>query len=400
MKNFLKVQKAKIVDAKGRAITLRGVNLGGWLMMEGYILHASNRAEQLFKKNFAKALGQKALADFEKEFRRNFIREEDFKKIAGLGFNCVRLPFNYRLIEKRPYVCDTDGLFYLDEAISWARKHNVYVILDLHAAPGAQNHDWHSDSLGKADLWHRPDYQERVFALWEFLAERYKNEETVAGYDLLNESVLEDTKLLNQLYAKLIKRIRGVDQNHILFIEGNRWGMDLDCLEDFKDDHYALSIHAYQPLDFTFNFVPHLVYPIKGKGARFDKNTLRKIVSTYAKIAKKRSRPVFVGEFGVNARQGLYGEDKWVSDTISLFREFDFHWTYWTYKAVKNNVFPDGVFSCRENPPWVNRAGPSLGWETYHLYWEKQKDEMIRFWQTQSFKENTEILRVLQNACR
>ena len=378
---------------------LKGVNLGGWLMMEGYIMHAPNRAEQLFKKNFKKALGGLALSSFEKEFRANFIRKEDFESIRSLGFNCIRLPFNHKLIEKSPFKYSNDGLFYLDEAIRWARYFGLYIILDLHGAPGAQNHDWHSDSLGKAGLWRNKNDKERTYALWEFLADRYKDEKTVAGYDLLNEAVIKDARILNGLYKNIIKAIRKVDKNHILFVEGNTWAMDLDCLDDFNDNNLALSVHAYQPLDFTFNFVPHLRYPLKGKH-HCGKNDLRKILLPYAKMSKKLKRPIFVGEFGVNAREGIYGEHLWLSDMLSLFREFEFHWTYWTYKAIKNSIFPDGIFSYQGNPPWVNRAGPLTGWETYQHHWRKNKNKMVNSWKTENFQENALIRKVLQNACR
>ena len=398
MKEFLRTHKTKIVNAKGRPVILKGVNLGGWLMMEGYILHAPNFAEQIFKKNFAKALGKSALASFEKEFRGHFIREKDFKTIAGLGFNCIRLPFHYRLVEKRPYRYDAYGLLYLDRAIRWARKYRLWLILDLHAAPGAQNYDWHSDSLGEALLWKRKDFQERTFALWEFLAARYKNEPVVAGYDLLNESVTENTRLLNAFYKNLIKRIRKADRNHILFVEGNRWAVDLKCLERFDDDNYALSIHAYQPLDFTFNFVRHLKYPFSAKGARWNRDTLRKMLAPYRTISQERSLPIFVGEFGVNDREGYDGEDRWVRDMLSCFKEFGFHWTYWTYKAIKNSIFPDGIFSLRDNPPWVNRQGPLMGWDTYSRYWTGRKKEIIRSWHTGGFNANTRIVNALTDA--
>ncbi|HOW35577.1 MAG TPA: glycoside hydrolase family 5 protein [Candidatus Omnitrophota bacterium] len=398
MREFLRAQGTKIVISRNKPVILKGVNLGGWLMMEGYILHSPNIAAQVFKKNFAKRLGEKELRSFEKNFYDNFIREDDFKTIAAMNLNCVRLPFNCRLIEKSPYRYDSNGVSYLDRAIRWAEKHGIWIILDLHAAWGAQNGDWHSDSLGKADLWSRKDFRNRTLALWEFLADRYKEKQALAGYDLLNEAVTDDTKGLNAFYQSLVKRIRAVDKNHILFVEGNTWATDLDCLDEFSDDNLALSIHAYRPLDFTFNFVPHLSYPLKCQGSVWDKGGLRKYLSGYKKTSEKRNRPIFVGEFGVNNRDGLYNEERWVRDILACFKEFGFHWTYWTYKAVKNNIFPDGIFSYLDNPPWVNRQGPLTGWDTYAGCWCKEKKEMIKSWQTDSFHKNVPIVEVLRNA--
>ena len=394
MKSFLKQKKDRIVDGNGNSVVLKGVNLGGWLMMEAYILYAPNFPEQQFKKQFVKALGKKSLEEFEQGFRSNFIREQDFKAIKEMGFNCIRLPFHYSLVEKAPYCYDSKGLIFMDRALRWAKKYGLWVILDLHAAPGCQNHDWHSDSLGKAQLWTNKTYQNQTCALWEFLADRYKNNETVVGYDLLNEAVLEDALLLNQFYKRVMKRIRSVDQNHILFIEGNKWATDLRCLQEYDDDNYVLSIHNYEPIDFTFNFVPFLSYPANNR----DKHLIERHLRQYKRESEKRGVPIFVGEFGVNNRQGLYGEDQWLEDVLECFGNFGFHWTYWTYKAIKNGVFPDGLYSYVDNPRWVNRVGPVTGWDMYKECWKAQKQAMKRSWQTNQFQINESILKVLKNA--
>jgi hypothetical protein len=312
----------------------------------------------------------------------------------------VRVPFNCRLIEKLPYRYDLQGVRYLDRVIRWAKKYGIWAVLDLHAAQGAQNCDWHGDSNGRADLWTKKANQDRALALWEFLADRYKDETSVAGYDLLNEAVMTDTKLLNRFYKKLIKRIRSVDRNHILFIEGNRWAQDLNCLDEYDDDNYALSIHNYEPIEFTFNFVPSLSYPLKSSHGKWDKNVMRKRLSRYKEILQKHGVPIFAGEFGVNARRGEYGEDRWLADILKCFNDFGFHWAYWTYKAIKNGVFPDGIYSYVQDPPWVHRVGPLTGWDTYKFHWPKQQKPMIQSWHTDQFQANGEIIKVLKNAAR
>lgn len=399
MKNFLRVQKTSIFDGV-KKITLRGVNLGGWLLMEGYILHAPNIAEQIYKKAFCQRLGTTALEEFECDFRDNFIQESDFKKIHALGLNCVRLPFNSRLIEHRSGKYSPLGVTYLDRAIQWARKYRLWVILDMHAACGAQNQDWHADSLGDANLWKDSSLQDRTVALWDFLAERYQNETAIAGYDLLNEPVIKDTRLLNRFYQRLVTAVRRHDKNHILFVEGNRWGMDLDCLNNFDDAQVVMSVHFYHPLEFTFNLVPQLSYPVRSRLGTFDRRAMGRMLEPYAQFGKKQQRPIFVGEFGVNARDGLYGESGWLKDILACFAQKDFHWTYWTWKAVKNSVFPDGVYGYHDNPAWVNRGGPRTGWETYADCWPHYRLEMAMSWRTEKFQENTEISRILREAAQ
>ncbi len=159
-------------------------------------------------------------------------------------------------------------------------------------------------------------------------------------------------------------------------------------------------MHMYQPIDFTLNFLPDLAYPDKQNGRAWNKNMLKKYLAKYHRLSIKRNMPIFVGEFGVNTRGGHAGEDLWLRDTLSCFKEFGFHWTYWTYKAVKNSVFPDGIFSYMDNPPWVNRQGPEKGFMTYGSHWPNKKKAMIKSWQTDNFKPNTKILKILKNATR
>lgn len=397
---FLRTQNTKIVDAKGKLVHLRGVNLGGWLMMEAYFMHAPSFAEQIFKKKFANALGPSALEEFENSFRNTFIQEKDFAQIAKWGFNFLRVPFNCRVIETAPYKYSKVGLSYLDKVVKWGKKYKIWLLLDLHAAPGAQNHDWHSDSLGPAELWTKESNRERTYALWEFLADHFKNEEIIAGYDLLNESVTEDTQLLNKFYQKLIKRIRAVDRHHMFFIEGNRWSQTVDWMDDFQDDNYVVSIHDYEPISFTFNYVPHQYYPLKTKTIKWNAKVNYNHLLPYKKFAEKRGVPIHVGEFGVNYREGIYGEHIWLREVLKCFNDFGFHWNYWTYKAVKHFMFPDGVMSYYPNPVWVNRPGPIYGWDTYHLHWRRKKKEMVESWDSKNFTVNTKVLKELQHAVK
>lgn len=121
-------------------------------------------------------------------------------------------------------------------------------------------------------------------------------------------------------------------------------------------------------------------------------------MSRYARVSRKRQVPVYLGEFGINYRQGFFGEDGWLKDMLACCREYGFHWTYWTYKTVKSGIFPDGILSYYENPPWVNRQGPRTGWQTYRDLWRARKKEIVRSWRTDQFQENENILKSLQDA--
>ena len=106
------------------------------------------------------------------------------------GLNLLRLPFNYRHFEDdmEPMVLRESGFKHLDRVIKICADHQIYTILDLHAAPGCQNQDWHSDNPTHVALfWQHKHFQDRTVWLWEVLAEHYKDNPWVAGYNLLNE---------------------------------------------------------------------------------------------------------------------------------------------------------------------------------------------------------------------
>jgi len=387
-KAFLRTHKTAIVDREDQPVLLKGVNFGGWLMMEAYFMYAPNLPQQVFEKEFIQQCGIQALSELLEKFRDNFITESDVKQVASWGMNCIRLPFHYKI------AADPQAIHYLDRTMAWARKHKVYLMLDLHAAPGAQNHDWHSDSMGPAELWTNKANRHKTYDLWQMLADRYKDETIIAGYDVLNEAVLHDAGLLNEFYRETIKAIRRADCNHILFIEGKHWAQQIDVLDDFKDDNWVYSIHFYEPPEFTFNYVPFLKYPWKG----CNKDILRRRMEGYFRFAQKKQRPVHVGEFGVNYRQGVYNEHLYLRDELKCFNDFGFHWTYWTYKAVKNYLHPDGIYGYYPNSPWVNRPGVKPGWHCWGDCWPTLKTQMAASWRTDAFNLNTRVIQQLKKA--
>jgi len=385
---FLKVKGENIL--RDKPIILKGLNLGGWLMMEGYILGGRNIPEKEFKKEFMRINGRKSLREFETFFRDNFITEEDIKIISQRGFNCIRVPFNFKLIE--------EDIEYLDKIVDWCERYKIWCILDLHAVPGSQNPDWHSDSSGKALLWERRDFQKRTIQLWGFLANRYKNKESIAGYDILNESVCKDTKKILRIYREIVKTIREVDENHLIFLEGNNWAQDLDFLGEPFSENLVYSIHFYWPLEFLCNFQRNLVYPGIISGAYWSKSKLKNVLSKYYRLKKKWKVPIYVGEFGINSRcPYCHKELKWLKDTLEIFREFEFSWTYWTYKAIAGGMYPDGVFQYLDNPEWIKREDVIFGWERYYSLWKKRKREITKSWRTENFKENKALFNLLSS---
>lgn len=388
---MLKTAKNKIINGKGQSIRLCGINLGGWLMMEGYILGGRNIPESVFKAELAKRFGKNFISEFSKKFRSSFVASEDIQQIKKLGFNCVRLPFNYRLLE------EPEGFKYLEQVVKLFAQNNLYIILDMHAVPGSQNDQWHSDSRGKALFWKRKECQKKYFALWKKLAETFKDEEWIAGYDIMNEPVTKNVGLLNRIFQQTIDAIRSVSDRHIIFLEGNNWGMDVDFLKNIKGNNLALSVHYYQPVEFTLNLLPDTKYPGNVWGKKWNKGEIRKILKKYADFAKILKIPLFIGEFGVASRC-IYGgqEFKWVEDVLDLFEKFEFHWTYWTYKSVEGMKLPDGLFQLTDSTGIVGNKAIISGMENFYKILKTRKDAFYRIWHTSNFKLNKTLYVILK----
>lgn len=383
---------------RGSDIILKGVNLGGWLMMEGYLTGGRNIPEHAFKRSFKDIHGSSGLVEFEHCFRDNFFRSRDCENIKDWGFNCLRVPFNARVLEKEPFVYSEEAMVYLENILDWGEKNQLKIILDLHAGSGAQNCDWHSDSDGRDLLWQSKELRERTICLWEHIISGLKDKPALYGYDLLNEPVVGPGKLstLRGFYKELVKRVKVIDRQHILFLEGNCWAQEIDFLADLLEEKVEVSVHAYLPLEYTFNFVPYYSYPGTINNCRWDKDVLRKYIEPYYLFSRKHKVRIFVGEFGVNWRGGFYGEGRYLSDILSLFNEFGFGYTYWTYKSAKTFVFPDGIFQYVNNPGYICRQGPEFGWETYLKLWKERGEEIADSWKSENYLLNGDLLKVLK----
>lgn len=371
---------------------LKGINLGGWLLMEGYILGGRNIPEHEFKAKFIKKYNREELEEFESAFRDNFITEDDFRIIKELGANCVRVPFHYSLFDRNNY----QGEKYFSLIFSWAYKYDLGIILDLHAAYGGQNCDWHSDSKGRALLWESKTNRDKTISLWEKIVDKFSGEKQLIGYDLLNEPVIDraNIDILVDFYRILIRKIRSLDSKHILFVEGNIWATDIDFLRDIiveRTSNICVSIHFYAPLDYTFNFTPFYQYPGKINGQYWDKDTIYEALYSYYKFSQDFGIKVFVGEFGINYRGDKWGELVYLKDVIDVFETLGFDYTYWTYKTVAYPYFPTGIYQYIPNDRYVNREGPLYGWENLIPLWERDKENIKKFFRTQSYILNREL---------
>ena len=181
---FAHTDHKQIVDAAGKPLLLRATNLGNWLVPEGYmwLFQGGPQSPGEIRALVLELLGPEGSAAFWQKYRENYVTREDIALLHRAGFNAIRVPLHYSLFESD----DAEGFKLLDRLILWCRAEGLYVILDLHAAPGGQTGANIDDGVGYPWLYQSPQEQEHLIAIWRRLATHYRDEPTVLGYDLLS----------------------------------------------------------------------------------------------------------------------------------------------------------------------------------------------------------------------
>ena len=292
---WLHVSGDQIVNQKGDTVLLHGFGLGGMLHMENFIDgYAGN--EEAMREGLMKVLGEKKYNLYFDTFYKSYFTEPDAEYIHNLGLNLVRIPINYHLFEDdmNPGVIKKDAFKYLDKVIELCAKHQIYTIIDLHSLPGCQNQHWHSDnSTGKALFWIYKEFQDRVVHLWEVIAEHYKDQPWVAGYDLINEPADPTGEKVFPYYKCLRDAIRKVDPKHILFLEGDRYATDFDKFTEVWDNV------VYTNHDYAMpGFISGGDYPGYTNGVYYDKKVLEQDFLKKSEFMFSHHVPLWVGEFG------------------------------------------------------------------------------------------------------
>jgi len=347
----LKTSGKKIINANGDEVILRGMGLGGWMLQEPYMMEMSGIAgtQWQIKDKIAALIGEANTTAFYDAWHANHCTKGDIDSLASWGFNSVRLPMHYNLytlpIEQEPVSGENTwlekGFAMTDSLIKWCSARYIYVILDLHAAPGGQGRDAAicDGDPSKPSLWESDANKQKTIALWGKLAERYANEPWVGGYDLINETNWNFTSggnangcsetsntPLRQLLVNITTVIRQVDQNHMIIIEGNCWGGNYSGILPAWDNNMVVSFHKY----WNNN----------------DQGSIQGMLN----IRNQYNIPLWLGESGENS-------NTWFTDAIQLAESNDIGWAWWPLKKVNSVV----------NPLTIKK---NAGYETLLNYWK------------------------------
>jgi len=176
---FITTRGKAIVSPDGKPLLLKGINLGNWLLPEGYMFKfKTTNSPRLIQTAINELIDEDEARQFWKTYRDNYITREDIHFIKQSGFNSVRVPFSYRLFVSDERL-EGPGYELLDRVVDWCRREGLYVILDMHAAPGGQTGDNIDDSFGYPFLFESSESQELTVNLWRKIAARYRNEPAV-----------------------------------------------------------------------------------------------------------------------------------------------------------------------------------------------------------------------------
>ena len=315
-----------IVDENQEEVLLRGVGLGGWMLQEGYMMNSNGAADTQheFKEKLTLLVGADNTDQFYQNWLDNFVTEADINAIASWGFNSVRVALHYNLltlpIEEEPVAGENTwieaGFERIDELMSWCTANNIYLILDLHAAPGGQGSDAAiSDyDIDKPSLWESELNRDKTAALWGQLANRYKNEPWMGGYGLLNEVNWWplDGSVLRAFFIEATQAIRAVDQNHIIFIGGNSWSNDFNGLTPPWDSNLVYEFHKY----WSYN----------------DTESIQWVLD----MQNQHNIPLWCGETGENS-------NVWYRDAMNLYETNNIGWSCWPYKRIATTVAPYSI---------------------------------------------------------
>jgi hypothetical protein len=314
---WLSARDARLVREDGTPILLRGFGLGGWLLPEGYMwrMHPAVDRPRRMEALISGTCGRDWAEDFWQRYRRSFITEADIQYVAAGGYNSVRLPFNSRTlfrIENGQPVFNDRIISLVDSCLLWCKRAGIYLVLDMHGAPGGQTGANIDDSPADLPgLFTDEAMQDQCVQMWALLAARYADEPAVAGYDLLNEPLAPPfADLAPQvlpLYRRIRDAIRAVDSRHMIILEGTRWASDLGIFQELGpggfDGNWMLQFHKYWNDPYEAS------------------------IRKYLDERNRLQVPLYMGEGGENNLD-------WYTATFPMLESLDISWNFWTYKKM------------------------------------------------------------------
>jgi endoglucanase len=299
--------------------------------------------------------------------RRAWFTEEDVKRIAGWGFDHIRLPVDEVQLWADDGSREEEAFQLLDNALNWCASAGLRVIVDLHIL---RSHYFNSET--EPALYSDPAALEKFAALWRDLSAflRARPVDQVA-YEMLNEAVAKEPASWNRVSRHIFDMLRALEPERTIVLGSNEWNQyktypDLDIPQDM---HLLLTFHYYNPMFITHHraswmdlghYTGPIQYPglsippdglaeldrvLPGKGRQdnvyFDRDVIKQHMLIPHKIARETGHALYCGEFGCIHFTPPDIQRRWYSDIISVFNELGIRWANWDYKGGFGLLRPD-----------------------------------------------------------
>lgn len=326
----------------------KGVNLGGWISQ------------------FAK---------YDEEHFNTFITIKDIEYIASLGFDHVRVPVDYNVLEDEEGNIKETGFKYLSNCLEWCIKYNLKMIIDLHECYG-YSFDPLKVDMDRKKFFYDDALQARFMNLWKEIVTRFKDYQDIIAFEPLNEVVLLEVKdAWNQIASNYIKMLREIVPNAYIIIGGVCYNSvtTVEYIDVPVDDKIVFNFHCYEPHIFTHQgnywegIMPldfRIGYPKTIKEYReasvilynefkgcLDDDSITMGVEYFEKIfqpaiaaAEKAGVPLYCGEYGVIDLAQNQDKIRWLSDIHETFKKYGIGRALWNYKE-KDFGFVDPSFA-------------------------------------------------------
>jgi len=350
---------------KGEEVILRGINLGGWLVQEPWMNPTIFTDQLSMMETLIDRFGNDTAYGLMDVYEDNYIQENDLDNIKSFGFNVIRLPFTYLNLLDSDMNMREDAFKRIDWIIDECARREIYVILDMHGAVGSQNGKEHSGDTRGASLYTSEENMSKTEELWVAIADRYKDEEWVAGYDLLNEPEggQEHTDSMQwDYYDRLYNSIREVDINHLIIMEAVWEPYHLPRPSKYGWENVMYEYHFYC-WDNINDF--------ETQKAFYDTKTAYSNAINYGV-------PELIGEFNA-----FDVHDSW-EYMLNMYNDNNWSWTMWTYKTEQQGSW--GLYN--GNTPKVDIINDSE---------EEIRTKWGEIATTNGYEPNTWLIEILSN---
>ena len=307
---------------------MRGVNLGGWLVVEPWMTPAVFAGTRAVDEHTLMETAEGP--ELVRRHRETFITEADFAWIADQGLDLVRLPVGHWTLQAEPPYLAAAGL--LDAAMGWAATYRLEVLLDLHGVVGSQNGRDHSGRVGSREFFRISQHREDSLEALAALANRYAAHPALWGVELVNEPTDPRIWRLWEFHHRAYRRLTEVLRpgTRVVFSDGYVPWLLSGTLRGDPDFPVVLDCHFYQafyPWDTAKTYEQHLA-------------KARRRARLIARL--QRHQPVLVGEWSAALDpRGLAGRTEPTADLARGFADAQLDgyagalgWCYWSYKTT------------------------------------------------------------------